>query len=166
MIFTHIPSSYFCPESLDKRNFVNIFLPISFNIRFGCSKEPSHWHSSLEYPQHMFWLRNKKIIFLIALLTKGLLQTTLYHESKYMKADQTAPWEQPDLGTYCCLVGQSVASPTTDPGVPSLIPGPVPYIRGDWSWNNFYGHSPPSAVQEGLLLVTSRTIYMKYWLIT
>ena len=24
-------------------------------------------------------------------------------------------------------------------------PGPVPYFRGDWSWNNFYGHSPPSA---------------------
>ena len=22
-------------------------------------------------------------------------------------------------------------------------PGPVPYFRGDWSWNNFYGHSPP-----------------------
>ena len=24
-------------------------------------------------------------------------------------------------------------------------PGPVPYFRGDWSWNYFYGHSPPSA---------------------
>ena len=24
-------------------------------------------------------------------------------------------------------------------------PGPVPYFRGDWSWNIFYGHSPPSA---------------------
>ena len=22
-------------------------------------------------------------------------------------------------------------------------PCPVPYFRGDWSWNNFYGHSPP-----------------------
>ena len=27
---------------------------------FGCSKEPSHWDCSFEYPQHMFWLRNKK----------------------------------------------------------------------------------------------------------
>ena len=31
---------------LDKQNFqrknVNIFLPISFNICFGCPKEPSH----------------------------------------------------------------------------------------------------------------------------
>ena len=27
--------------SLDSKN-VNIFLPISFNICFGCSKEPSH----------------------------------------------------------------------------------------------------------------------------
>ena len=30
---------------------------------FGCSKEPSHRDSSFEYPQHMFWLRNKKMIF-------------------------------------------------------------------------------------------------------
>ena len=27
---------------------------------FGCSKEPSHWDGSFEYPQHMFQLRNKK----------------------------------------------------------------------------------------------------------
>ena len=27
---------------------------------------------SFEYPQHMFWLRNKKSIFWYALLTKGL----------------------------------------------------------------------------------------------
>ena len=36
-------------------------------------------------------------------------------------------------------------------------PGPVSYFRGDWSWNNFYGHSPPFRwiIQEGLLPVTS-----------
>ena len=35
-------------------------------------------------------------------------------------------------------------------------PGPVPYFCGDWSWNNFYGHSPPFRwiIQEGLLSVT------------
>ena len=43
---------------------VNIFLLISFNICFGCSKD-----GSFEYPQHVFWLRNKKIIFWYALLT-------------------------------------------------------------------------------------------------
>ena len=26
---------------------------------FWCSKEPSHRDGSFEYPQHMFWLRNK-----------------------------------------------------------------------------------------------------------
>ena len=36
-----------CPTGLDKqktfeRKIVNIFLPIIFNICFGCSKEPSH----------------------------------------------------------------------------------------------------------------------------
>ena len=38
---------------------------------FGCSKEPSHWDGSFEYPQHMFWLRNTKIIFKYALLSGG-----------------------------------------------------------------------------------------------
>ena len=39
---------------------------------FGCSKEPSHRDGSFEYPQHMFRLRNKKIIFIYALLSGGL----------------------------------------------------------------------------------------------
>ena len=52
---------------------------------FGCSKEPSYWDGSSEYPQHMFWLRNKKII-LYALLTKGmyiyslLLKTAIFNK--------------------------------------------------------------------------------------
>ena len=34
----------------------------------------------------------------------------------------------------------------------------VPYFRGDWLWNNFYGHSPPIRwiTQEGLLSVTTK----------
>ena len=54
-------------NSIFKCKIVNIFLPISFNIYFGCSKEPSHWDGYFEYPQHMFWLRNKKNIFWYAL---------------------------------------------------------------------------------------------------
>ena len=47
-------------------------------------------------------------------------------------------------------------------------PGPVPYFRGDWLWNDFYGHSPPFRwiIQEGLLSVTSETMCAKYWLTT
>ena len=30
---------------------------------FGCSKEPSHQDSSFEYPNRMFWWRNKKKYF-------------------------------------------------------------------------------------------------------
>ena len=42
----------------------------------------------------------------------------------------------------------------------------VPYFCGDWSWNNFYCHSPLSCwiIQEGSLSVTSENISMKYWL--
>ena len=45
------------------RKIVNIFLSISLNKCFSGLKEPSHWGGSFEYPQHMFWLRNKKISY-------------------------------------------------------------------------------------------------------
>ena len=36
---------------------------------------------------------------------------------------------------------------------------PGPNFGGDWSWNNFYGHSPPFrwCIQEGLLSVASES---------
>ena len=37
-----------------------IFLPISLNICFGCSKEPSYRDGSFEYQQQMFWMKNKE----------------------------------------------------------------------------------------------------------
>ena len=45
-------------------------------------------------------------------------------------------------------------------------PGPVPYFCGDWSWNNFYSHSPAFGwiIQEGLLSATSKSMCTKYWL--
>ena len=45
-------------------------------------------------------------------------------------------------------------------------PGPGPYFRGDWSWNNFYGHSSIFRwfIQEGLLSVKSESMCTKYWL--
>ena len=54
------------PESKKKNHskIVNIFLSNSYNIKFcfRCPKEPSRWNGSFEYPQHVFWFRNKKII--------------------------------------------------------------------------------------------------------
>ena len=47
-----------------ERKIVNIFLPISLNMWFGCSKELSHLDGSFEH----FWSRNKKIIFLVRTL--------------------------------------------------------------------------------------------------
>ena len=38
---------------------------------FWCSKEPSHRDSSFEYPQHMFWLRDKKNNFQLHTLIWG-----------------------------------------------------------------------------------------------
>ena len=47
-------------NTIFESKIVNIFMPISFNICFGCSKDPSHSDGSVEYPQQMFWLQNKK----------------------------------------------------------------------------------------------------------
>ena len=55
-----------------QRKNANIFLSISLTTCFGCSKELSYWDGSFEYPQHMFWLRNKKIIFSYTFLSGGL----------------------------------------------------------------------------------------------
>ena len=49
-------------------NIVIIFLSISLNMCFGCSKVRD---SSFEYPQHMFWLRNKKYNFQVHTLIWG-----------------------------------------------------------------------------------------------
>ena len=38
---------------------------------YGCSKEPSHSDSSFEYPQHMLWMKKKKIIFLFSTLNQS-----------------------------------------------------------------------------------------------
>ena len=43
---------------------------------FWVSKEPSHWDGSFEYPQHMFWLRNKKKYFSI---THSKLKSCVSH---------------------------------------------------------------------------------------
>ena len=44
-------------------------------------------------------------------------------------------------------------------------PDPVPYFSGDWSWNSFYGHSPPfrGIIQEGLLSVTKESTCLKHF---
>ena len=54
-------------KTVERKNVI-IFLPIAFNICFGCPKEPSHRDGSFEYSQHMFWLRNMKIKFLLQAL--------------------------------------------------------------------------------------------------
>ena len=58
------------------RKIVIIFLFISLNMCFGCSKELSHRDVSFEYPQHMFWLRNKKNNFRLRTLIWGPAENT------------------------------------------------------------------------------------------
>ena len=46
-------------QKFERKNVI-IFLSFNLNLCFVCSKEPSYRDGSFEYPQHMFWLRNKK----------------------------------------------------------------------------------------------------------
>ena len=69
--------SSFTKVQLDKnfqRNIMIIFLSTSFNICFFDALKNRLIETVLfEYPQHMFWVRNKKIIFEYALLSRGLI---------------------------------------------------------------------------------------------
>ena len=59
------------------RKIVIIFLSVSLNMCFRCSKEPSHRDGSFEYPQHMFWLRNNENNFQLRSLIWGLVECML-----------------------------------------------------------------------------------------
>ena len=37
------------------------------------------------------------------------------------------------------------------------------FFRGDWSWNNFYDHSLPSADSRRAVVITGKRICTKYW---
>ena len=39
---------------------------------------------------------------------------------------------------------------------PEFDPDLAPYFRGDWLWNNFYGHSPPSPVSRRVVVSYKR----------
>ena len=79
MIYLKYKKIYKIYIGQDKQNFecknVNIFLSSNLNICFGCSKEPSQWDGSFEYPQHMFWLINKKIYFMHLKINHALLSS-------------------------------------------------------------------------------------------
>ena len=61
-------TSHRASKAIFRREIKIIFLPISLNMCFWCSKELSHRDGSYEYPQHMFWLRYKKNNFLLRTL--------------------------------------------------------------------------------------------------
>ena len=104
-------------------------------------------------------LKNFQSIFpcYICALTVVILNIFMYYWAWY------ATWPRSSVGS---LSGNRCESGCRSRGH-LFNPGRVPYFRRDWSWNNFYGHSPPFhwIIQEGLLSVTSESMCTKYWLI-
>ena len=52
-----------CENFNFQMKFFNIFLIFAQNLDCGYSLEPSQWGGSNEYPQSMFWSKNKKKMY-------------------------------------------------------------------------------------------------------
>ena len=76
---------------------------------FGCSNEPSHRDGYFKYPQHMFWLRNKKIYFNTLIWRPGRSDIMLILPGKLSLS-------------VCLVLSMSLAIASG----PSLILGPPP----------------------------------------
>ena len=95
--FTHLLATFTYGQLRGKmRKIAIIFLSISLNMCFGCSKEPSDWDGSFEYPQHMFWLRNKKNNFQLRTLIWGpiLSLARTYANSLDPDQDRYRSWKK------------------------------------------------------------------------
>ena len=81
---------------------VNIFLSISFNMCFGCSKETSHRQGSFEHPQHRFWMRNKKNNFQICSLLRPVSHMRISILTTCMNSYRGARSPHFGLSFYLC----------------------------------------------------------------
>ena len=68
-------------KPISGRRIVNIFLPINSNMCFGFLKEPV----LLSTEDHMFWLKNDKLMFKYAVLPGGLDSNTIYHMTSRLR---------------------------------------------------------------------------------
>ena len=111
------------------------------------------WQNINPYPANIFW-PEKSVLFMPA------PQTSFDHGSEHYEPLTQPPRAGGNMfGNRCESACRSMGC--------EFDPRPVPYFHGDWSWNNFYSHSPPFSwiIQEGLLSVTSESMCTKYWLI-
>ena len=67
---------------------------------FGYSKEPSHWDGSFEYPQHIFWMRNKENSFPICTLIWRPMVCTVSPESLLLQCTRYIQISPKSLNHY------------------------------------------------------------------
>ena len=103
-----------------------IFLFLNQNICCGYSKEVSQWDGSFEHPKHILKIMGKKIFTLLRWKVLFIYTCVSFTDTI------VRPVSAVGNTSYCRSRGRVFDH------------GPVPYFRGDWSWNMFYGHSPPS----------------------
>ena len=81
---------------------------------FWCSKETSHRDGSFEYPQYMFWLRNKKNNFQLHSLIGGHVYVSqmmqfLFHDVISLAVNKVCCWY-----LYVTVPGSFTLSQTID----------------------------------------------------
>ena len=93
--------------------------------------------SSLSFKAKLFFIFqhlsfNEQLIFMLSYKTLNMFISTSHHPRAGPRSAVG------NVSGYRCVSDCRSRGRKFDPG-------PVPYFRGDWSWNDFYGHSPPSA---------------------
>ena len=155
------------------------FLFLNQNICCRYSKEMSQNETGFfEYPKHMFRLLGKEIIAILR--WKYLLNwTNVWHFGTYRPIQAYTDSHQMPLisSEYKFSYISAYKLHYIVSGVHSAIdsgsdcwsrdrefdPGQAQYFRGDWWWNIFYSHSPPSVLIHE---VTSESKCNEYCLTT
>ena len=144
-----------------KKKYWNFTITSSENVNHNLSK----WFPGIIIMSMVFWIQSRWQIIEINKtidLGHGNLETGTTSKVTGLRSTSKVTGLRSTVGN---VSGYRCVSDCRSRGR-EFDPGPVPYFRGDWSWNNFYGHSPPFRwfIQEGLLSVTSESMWTNYWL--
>ena len=107
LVYLDLCDKYIGPVKQNNlRKIAIVLLSISLNMCFGCSKEPSHWDGSFEYPQHMFWLRNTKNNFQLRTFIWRPVSTKISwaDPNVFIRVAFDSVSVQADLGVFCLCI--------------------------------------------------------------
>ena len=117
-ISCHLHAIWNCCSKCEKRVCISKVISAIRNLKIGCHQPL--WQLST------FYIKVVRVVHVMSQFIWSLIHVT---------GPRSAVG---NVSGYRCVSDCRSRGPEFDPGL-------VPYFRGDWSWNNFYGRSPPSA---------------------